>query len=393
MPAPEPTPDRRHPPGPSRLPAALLLILSVAASVQLEAAEDAGKARQALDAITSELNALDAWLSDAEKRQRNWQRELKRTDQNVAATAGRVRLVEQELATTRTELAELSAEQDRLQAQRREQARRIADHIAAAYRLNGDDFFKALLNQERPDQLARMLRYHQVLSEARTESLVSYEQTLAALTANVEATRAREATLAEQKRQLDERRAELAHGKSERAVLLARLDTEMRDREAQRAQLVENQERLEALLAELAQRAQRLDGASFAKNRGRLPWPLKGRVTQTFGSARAGGRLKWQGIFIAAPDGTEVRAIHPGRVAFADWLRGFGLLTIVDHGSGYMTLYAHADVLYKSLGDWVEGGEPIATAGTSGGHSDSGLYFEIRTDGQPRDPIGWLSRR
>jgi septal ring factor EnvC (AmiA/AmiB activator) len=357
------------------------------------AAEDAADAREELEEITSRLNALDAWMSNAQRRQRTWQRELRSTDQHVAATAARIRTIESNLRSRRAELDTLSAERDRLQTVRREQARRIADHLASAYHLSGDDFFKSLLNQERPDEFARMMRYHRYLSSARADSLAGYEATLAALEANLERVRNSEQALAAQQQQLDERRRDLGQRKQERSALLSRLKSDMSDRAAQRTRLAADQTRLESLVEELARRAQRLDGDTFVNSRGALPWPVRGQVTHRFGKERAGGRLKWQGVFIEAADGSEVRAIHSGRVAFADWLRGFGLLTIIDHGSGYMTLYAHTDVLYKNVGDWVEGGEPIATAGTSGGQPDSGLYFEIRASGTPRDPLGWLSRR
>ncbi len=359
----------------------------------LGAAEDGADAREELEEITSRLNALDAWMSDAQRRQRNWQRDLRDTDQRVAATAARIRSIETSQQELHAELETLNAEQTRLQTLRREQARRVADHLASAYHLSGDDFFKSLLNQQRPEEFARMMRYHRHLSSARAESLVGYEATLTALDANVARLRTNEQSLAAQQLQLDERQRDLGQRKQERSALLDRLSSEMSDRAAQRTRLAADQTRLESLVEELARRAQRLDGDTFASSRGALPWPIRGQITQRFGTQRAGGRLKWQGVFIGAADGTEVRAIHRGRVAFADWLRGFGLLTIVDHGSGYMTLYAHTDVLYKKVGDWVEGGEPIATAGTSGGQSDSGLYFEIRASGTPRDPLGWLARR
>jgi septal ring factor EnvC (AmiA/AmiB activator) len=124
-----------------------------------------------------------------------------------------------------------------------------------------------------------------------------------------------------------------------------------------------------------------------------LPGPVSGSLLHTFGAPRADGQLKWQGIEIAAAEGATVTAVHRGRVAFADWLRGFGLLTIVDHGNGFMSLYAHADVLYKQVGDQVEGGEAIATAGKSGGQTEPGLYFEIRAKGAPVDPVPWLAKR
>ena len=386
-----PAPDRYRRRACWRCGLGLLLIAGLPAPPQ--AAEQAIDAREELQEITSHLNALDAWMSDAERRQRNWQRELRSTDQHVAATVARIRTIETSLRARRAELETLNTEQARLQSVRREQARRIADHLASAYHLSGDDFFKSLLNQERPDEFARMMRYHRYLSTARAESLAGYEATLAALDANVERVRTSEQALAAQQQQLDERRRDLGQRKQERSALLSRLKSQMSNRAAQRTRLAADQTRLESLVEELARRAQRLDGDRFVNSRGALPWPVRGQVTHRFGKERAGGRLTWQGVFIEAADGSEVRAIHSGRVAFADWLRGFGLLTILDHGGGYMTLYAHTDVLYKNVGDWVEGGEPIATAGTSGGQPDSGLYFEIRASGKPRDPLGWLTRR
>ena len=120
--------------------------------------------------------------------------------------------------------------------------------------------------------------------------------------------------------------------------------------------------------------------------------PLSGRVRHAFGSPRADGRLRWHGIDIAATEGSPVTAIYRGRVIFADWLRGFGLLTILDHGGSYMTLYGHADVLYKNVGDSVESGEIIAGAGNSGGTRNTGIYFEVRHNGVPKDPMGWVLR-
>ena len=159
----------------------------------------------------------------------------------------------------------------------------------------------------------------------------------------------------------------------------------------QRERLHTDRNRLEALLAELRRRATELDGSQFASRKGSLPWPVHGTVRSRFGQTRADGRLVWHGIVLAADEGTPVTSIFRGRVVFADWLRGFGLLTIIDHGSGYMTLYGQADVLSKTVGEWVESGEIIARAGRSGGKTISGLYFEVRQQGMARDPLRWLA--
>jgi septal ring factor EnvC (AmiA/AmiB activator) len=357
------------------------------------AAEDISKARRDVDGITKRLNDLDAWFSDATRRQRDLQKDLRSTDQSIAGTSSDIRQIEAELKRIGTELAELNDQMKQLNAQRDEQAKLIASHLAAAYRLSGEDFLKLLLNQQSPEQFDRMIHYHRYFSTARTEALTAYQETLAQIEANAAATRVREDALAEQQRNLDSERDELRSKRRGRERLLVALNTEMQGKAEERSRLTEDRKRLESLIAELQRRALKAEATTFARSKGKLPWPTAGKLAHRFGEDRSGGLLKWQGIFIDAPEGTPVAAVHQGRVAFSDWLRGFGLLTIVDHGNGYMSLYAHSDVLYKQVGDRVEAGETIATAGRSGGQSESGLYFEIRSNGAATDPLAWLARR
>jgi septal ring factor EnvC (AmiA/AmiB activator) len=352
-------------------------------------AQDAGGARREIQDITRRLNDLSAWFSDAQKQQREAQKEIKGIDDKVARASRDIRALSTELETIRASLADLGAKQRKLEVTRNAQAQLIANHLAAAYRLQGQDIFKMFLNQENPDRFDRMMRYHQYFSMARTETLATYEKTIAELAQNSAAISERESTLAARQRDLDTERSELVTQRRKRERLLASLDSQMKDRSKERERLTQDRGRLEQLLVELTRRTQALDG-TFATTKGKLPWPVQGKVEHGFGEARAGGHLKWHGVFIAAKEGTTVTAVHRGRVAFADWLRGFGLLTIVDHGNGFMTLYAHADVIYKQVGDWVEGGETIATAGRSGGQTESGLYFEVRSKGTPVNPRGWL---
>ena len=174
--------------------------------------------------------------------------------------------------------------------------------------------------------------------------------------------------------------------------MLAQLETETRSNEAQRKRLLRDRNRLQELLQELAIRAEKDDGQDFAARKGALPWPVGGEILSSFGQSRADGRLRWQGTYIGTEPGAQVRAVHRGRVVFAEWLRGFGLLTIVDHGDNYMSLYGYADVLLKQPGDRVESGEQIANSGRSGGQNTDGLYFEIRQAGKPVNPAAWLDK-
>jgi septal ring factor EnvC (AmiA/AmiB activator) len=158
-------------------------------------------------------------------------------------------------------------------------------------------------------------------------------------------------------------------------------------------QLKANQSALEKVLRavqeSMADLPANLGNSPFASLQGKLKWPAQGRMVHHFGAYREQGALRWNGVLIAAPPGSPVRAVHHGRVVFADWMRGFGNLIIVDHGGGYMSLYGHNESLLKGPGDWVRGGETLATSGNSGGQSQAGLYFEIRHKGTPVNPARW----
>jgi septal ring factor EnvC (AmiA/AmiB activator) len=375
------------------LAAALLTLGLAGAGSQAAAQADRAETEAALRKITEQLNDLDVWLDSAERKRAQWQREIQASDRKVARLSREVDAAAAALAEVHSQMEALEAEQAELEVRREAEARRIGDHLTSAYRLSGEDFIKLLLNQQSPDTLDRMIRYHRYFSAARLEALQQYRAILDDLARNRAelAARAEEAT--RRRQALEAEQASLVAQRDERRALLARLAAETEDKAAERRRLVADRERLETLLAELQRRAQTLDGRAFAARKGALPWPLTGRVLNAFGQPRAGGRLTWHGLMVEADQGAPVRAVFRGRVIFADWLRGFGLLTIVDHGSGYMTLYGHADALAKQVGDWVESGEVIARAGRSGGLASSGLYFEVRHEGQAADPIVWLAKR
>ncbi len=358
------------------------------------AAEPDRTATQAeLEKITDRLNDLNVWLGGAERKRAQWQREIQTSDRQVARLSRLVDAAAEALAAVRKEQHELERQRVQLEARRRDQAKRIAEHLTSAYRISGQDFIKLLLNQQSPETLERMVRYHRYFTAARLETLDEYRGTLAEMKKNADALASREADAEQRQAELTHEQAALVKERDERKALLARLDAEAQDKQSERQQLTADRDRLEKLLAELRRRAQALDGHAFAVRKGALPWPLAGRVENAFGQPRAGGHLSWHGLMLAADEGTPVTAVFRGRVVFADWLRGFGLLTIIDHGSGYMTLYGHADALAKKAGDWVESGEVIARAGRSGGLASPALYFEVRHDGKADDPIVWLTKR
>ena len=371
---------------------ACVVVAAAIAPARHAAQADPQQTAAELKQTVERLNALNQWFSEAEKKRAIWLVELQRADNDIARLNHQVADIRKQVQLTGEELAQLESRQQQLQTQRRTQATLIAEHVAAAYRLTGQDFLKQLLNQESPDEFARMIRYHRYFSESRLAVMQEYQLTLTELDATNRALLEQQAQQQEQQQRLVGEQRNLADERQGRAKLIDELDVETQSKTAEFERLELDRERLEQLLAELRRRATELDGTAFAKAKGSLPLPVQGRIRHAFGARRADGRLRWHGIDIAAAEGTPVTAVYRGRVIFADWLRGFGLLTILDHGSDYMTLYGHADVLYKSVGDWVESGEVIAGAGNSGGTLDTGIYFEVRHKGSPKDPIGWVAR-
>ncbi|MEE8429334.1 MAG: peptidoglycan DD-metalloendopeptidase family protein [Gammaproteobacteria bacterium] len=180
-----------------------------------------------------------------------------------------------------------------------------------------------------------------------------------------------------------------------RAEVLAQLKKQIRRKDREMRQLKIDEQRLQELIDNIsealaASASEMADQISFAKRKGRLQWPVNGKLVTRYGQDRNVGDLKWRGVLIRAPEGSDVYAVSQGRVAFADWLRGFGLLIILEHGDGYMSLYGYNQLLHKEVGDWVSGGELISNVGVSGGQTEPGLYFELRHKGRPVNPAAWL---
>lgn len=377
-----------------RLRVPLLLIGALLAATPLLAAgADQAQTEAELRKITDKLNDLSVWLGGADRKRAQWQRQIQSSDRQVAKLSRQVDSAAEKLDRIRADQAALEKERSKLESQRQAQANRIGEHLASAYRINGQDFIKLLLNQQSPEALNRMVRYHRYFTAAHMQALHDYRDTLEQMAQNAERLAERESRAEQQQAALKREQIALVKEREERKTLLARLNTEAKGKEAERARLMADRKRLESLLAELKRRSKDLDGRAFAARKGSLPWPVHGRVRNAFGQPRAEGRLTWHGLMLAASEGTPITAVFRGRVVFADWLRGFGLLTIVDHGGGYMTLYGHADALAKKVGDWVESGEVIARTGRSGGISTPGLYFEVRHDGKAADPVVWLGKR
>ena len=357
-----------------------------AAGIDTETAKTAAALQKTVD----ELNALNQWFSETEKVQRDLQVQLRDLDRAIAKLS--LDLSEGE-AIARQQRQNIDATNEQITAleeQLEAQTTSIKAHLQAAYRLSGNGLAKSLMQTQSPAEIDRLIRYHGYFSAQRIDLVEAYSSTLTTL-GEAKQDLSEQLTLNQlQTQALRKRQTELDGSRQERETAIQDLQQQSVSKDQTRSQLLADSERLQALLQQLRARLEALDGRGFAAARGTLPRPVRGKLRNSFGAKRSAGRLTWQGINFNARQGTAINAVYQGRVVFAEWLRGFGLMAIIDHGSGYMTLYGNADALLKEPGDWVESGEAVATAGNSGGQSRSGLYFEVRHKGQAQDPAAWL---
>jgi septal ring factor EnvC (AmiA/AmiB activator) len=288
-----------------------------------------------------------------------------------------------------TELAEREAQLDA-------ESRELAAQLRAAYMSGNHERIRLLLNQQDPATLGRLMAYYRYLSDYRAdniEAVTAHIRQLAELRAGIAAEEARLAALARE--QADELAA-LGAAQETRRSLLEKLKKRMSSEEDEVERLAAQEQDLARLITELTSILSDYPITSeqpFADHKGRLTWPVAGSLLHDFGQPRAGGKVRWNGVVLGAPRGREVRSVYHGRVVFADWLAGMGLLVIVDHGDGYMSLYGYNETILKNTGDWVAPGDILATVGDSGGRPQTGLYFEIRRQTRPLNPGQWVTRR
>ena len=402
-------------------------------------ADERSDARKQIEAARKDVAELQKLLKQIEQEKSAVQKQLQTTESEMGQLEKQVDTLQQEIDRSESELERLNDEKTTLEGARLEQQRLIGIQARAAYQSGRQEYLKLLLNQQNPEKFSRTLTYYDYLSKARFEQVADFNETLTQL-ANVEAgIQAQQAELAAQQEGLQQRRAQLAEVRKERQLALAKLDKDrssrdqkLKARKQEQAQLERVLKTIEETLARQAREAEQERqralalareeqarqqqagrvpsapsapsapsgptvssaggnfGGPFANAKGKLPWPVDGQLVARYGTPRGGdARTKWDGVLIGANVGTQVRAVHGGRVVFADWLRGAGLLVILDHGNGYLSLYGHNQSLLRDAGDIVKAGDPIATVGTSGGQEAAALYFAIRQQGRPSDPAQW----
>lgn len=327
------------------------------------------------DRLSSELQELEVVISEQRLR-------LKEIERQHAYTANKKRQLDAKLAEREAHLDEESVA--------------LAAQVRAAYMSGSQEKIRLLLNQRDPATLGRLMAYYRYLNDYRAENIEAVVEQIRQLDELSSQIAAEEARLAELAATRYAELTRLNESQVERTALLASLKQKMKSEGQEVDRLAAQEKDLTRLIAELTSILSDYPISSeqpFTEHKGKLTWPVAGTLLHDFGQPRVGGKIKWNGVVLAAPRGREVRAIYHGRIAFADWLAGMGLLVIVDHGDGYMTLYGYNETILKNAGDWVAPGDVIATVGDSGGQSQSSLYFELRSGTRPINPRQWITRR
>ncbi|BFM09375.1 murein hydrolase activator EnvC family protein [Halioxenophilus aromaticivorans] len=346
-----------------------------------------------LKQLKQAISELQGQLKEVNSAKDQLNSELSKSETAIGDLTQKIQRIEGELAQEKKQLALLREQRDSLQASRKQQATAVAEQLVSAYKLGGQSQLKAILNLDDSYQIARLLRYHQYIVDARQSKIEQYLATVRELDQVEPAIAASAAKLEQQQATLSDQQQTLQSAQKQRKQTLAKLAQESRSAEQRLKQMTSERDELQRLLDEvttlLADIPTPSDQQPIRELRGKLAWPVEGKIKHRFGTQRAGTDLKWDGVWLAAAAGTPVKALHGGRVVYSDWLRGQGLLLIVDHGAGYLSLYGHNQTLYKEVGDWVKAGETVGLAGDSGGQTEAGLYFEIRHQGKPQNPKRW----
>lgn len=323
------------------------------------------------------------------KKRSTIEKQLKEDDLAIAKVAKAINTIESNLKLTKEKIATLATKKQQLTREKHQQEQLLAQQLRSAYTTGQHDYLKLLLNQDQSEKIQRTISYYQYLNKARTKAIDKFQVTLAQLSQVTTEHQRQIKQLQTLKEEQISQDAQLKEIKAKRNNTLAKLSKKLLSSQQQLSKLKAEENNLNQALQKLAALIQaEIDLTGLSKLKRRLSWPVKGRIRHSFGS-RKQGYLKWKGVLLAAPIGRQVQTIHNGTVLFSDWLKGYGLLTVIDHGNGYMSLYAHNQTLLKSVGERVETGEPIALVGQSGGQEQSGLYFEIRHQGKAVNPKLW----
>ncbi len=378
----------------------ILLIVTLASGptgfAQEPRGELAGVKERELEEVRERISELKQSMDRSAAERDRLAAELQGIEIEIAKQRKRIKEIERERRYGERKKQQLDADVTEREAHLDEQSRELAAQVRAAYMSGSQEKIKLLLNQRDPATLGRVMAYYRYLNDYRAENILAVMEQIQRLEELRREIDAEEARLAELARRRYAELGRLNTSQESRQALLAALRKRISSEGQEVERLAAQEQDLTKLISELTSILSDYPISAeqpFSTYKGRLTWPVVGTLLHDFGQPRVSNKLKWKGVVLAAPRGQEVRAIYHGRVAFADWLTGMGLIVIIDHGEGYMTLYGYNETVLKNAGDWVAPGDVIATVGDSGGQQQTGLYFELRKGVRPIDPRPWITRR
>jgi septal ring factor EnvC (AmiA/AmiB activator) len=377
----------------------LLLLVFVTPTGALAQDDGAGLAKikeQELEEVRDKISDLKQSMDRSARDRDRLTDDLQNAEVAIAERRLHLKDIERARAYSAKRLQELGAAIAEREAELALESEHLAAQVRAAYMSGDQEKIKLLLNQRDPAMLGRMMAYYRYFNDYRANNIGAVTARIRGLGEMRGDVVAEEARLSGLARTRNAELEKLAAAQRQRQTLLASLQQRIAAEGREIERLAAQEKDLARLIAELTSILSDYPITSedpFSEHRGRLTWPVAGTLLRDFGQPRVGGELKWNGVVLAAPRGREVRSVYHGRIAFADWLAGMGLLVIVDHGEGYMTLYGYNETILKNAGDWVAPGDVLATVGDSGGQADPGLYFEIRRGTEPLNPRRWVTRR
>ncbi len=359
-------------------------------------ADEIEEENRKLEQVRQKIQQVTDQLQDRQAERSQQQQQLATLEKSISQKRRAIRRLNKQINGAQHNLKQLRQEQQQLTIALAGQRQRLAAQIRSAYIGGGQEHMKLLLNQQDPSALARVLKYYEYLNQARLDTITAAQTTLAELEQVAVSINQETSQLNTLKQQQESEKSQLDQQRTKRQAVLATINADIATQKEQIDTLKADELRIQELITSLSGIFADIPLAiassdNFPQLKGKLPWPVIGKALNKFGEQRASGDLIWNGVRLQARQGSDVKAISHGRVAFSDWLPGLGLIIIIDHSQGYMSLYGYNEALFKETGDWVDLGEVIASVGDGGSDNQPSLYFELRYQGKPIDPKHWCT--
>jgi len=373
----------------SKLQRVVLILLFLFASA-LQAQDKQKKLQQ----LRSQMQEIQSDLGEQQKRRRQQQQELMSAEKKIGRQSRELKKLERKLAAQKQRIRASKIQQGLNRNSLVSQRNTMEQQIHAAYAIGRQDRLKLLLNQQDPAVAGRLMIYHDYFNRSRVQLLDLVQDTLDKLQHAEQEMTAEQERMSKLQARKHKEKVALEQSRSKRKKLIAQINQKISSGGVRLKELKEDEKRLQSLLVQIQKQASQQSQTNarkrpFKSRKGKMRWPANGKFKARFGTKKRGG-LKWDGVLISAAEGNDVKAVYHGKVVFSDWLRGFGLMLILDHGDGYMTLYGHNQSLAKQPGDLVSTNDVVAVLGDSGGQTEPGVYFAMRHKGKPIDPSKWF---